>query len=435
MTRIGWGLADQSVSSLTNFAVGILIARSVPIDEFGAYALVFALFCIVLSVSRALVTEPFAVRFTKASPGDDPRRALEAGLGTTAALGVLLGAGLVLSSFLLPEPTAGLVLVLGFILPGLLVQDAVRLIFFALGQGRRAFINDLLWAVLLVPGFVLALATPQPTAAQLFLAWGGAATIAGLTGLATLRCMPRVGASLSWCRTQRDLWPRYVVEGLAITGSSQATTMLIGVSFGLAAAGEFKLVMVVLGPVNVLVQGIGAVAVPEAVKAMAGGRPTVSRLALALSLIVGCGAAAWGIAVSLAPDSIMSALAGPSWMAAAALLLPLCLTQVLNGLNTGPVVALRAFRAARRSMWMRILTSCVVLVFVSLAMLGPDAATAAWALSAAAGVNMMLWVVLYHRTVLVAAPPGQTEVFSLLPDTTPGSIEKTHASVSSEATT
>ena len=37
--RAGWGLIDQAFSSLTNFALGILIARTVPIAEFGAFSL------------------------------------------------------------------------------------------------------------------------------------------------------------------------------------------------------------------------------------------------------------------------------------------------------------------------------------------------------------------------------------------------------------
>ena len=42
-------------------------------------------------------------------------------------------------------------LALGLILPGLLLQDSWRYSFFALGQGSKAFVNDTVWTLTLVP--------------------------------------------------------------------------------------------------------------------------------------------------------------------------------------------------------------------------------------------------------------------------------------------
>ena len=57
-----------------------------------------------------------------------------------AALGLVVG-GVVGGAFL----------GLGIVLPALLLQDCWRYAFFAAGQGRRAFLNDAVWAVALVP--------------------------------------------------------------------------------------------------------------------------------------------------------------------------------------------------------------------------------------------------------------------------------------------
>ena len=35
--RLGWGVADQAVSSLTNFAVSIYVARTLGAVQFGAF--------------------------------------------------------------------------------------------------------------------------------------------------------------------------------------------------------------------------------------------------------------------------------------------------------------------------------------------------------------------------------------------------------------
>ena len=50
LRRFGWGMGDQALSSLTNFAVGIAVARSVSASAFGAFALAFSFYSIALSV-------------------------------------------------------------------------------------------------------------------------------------------------------------------------------------------------------------------------------------------------------------------------------------------------------------------------------------------------------------------------------------------------
>ena len=62
--RAGWGLADQALSSLSNLAVGVVVARSSTVADFGVYALAFGGYTIALNVSRAVSTEPLAVRYS-----------------------------------------------------------------------------------------------------------------------------------------------------------------------------------------------------------------------------------------------------------------------------------------------------------------------------------------------------------------------------------
>ena len=65
-----WGVVDQAVSSITNFAICIAVARQAPPAEFGAFSLALTLYVTLLWASRSLTTEPFVVRFTAAPPGD-----------------------------------------------------------------------------------------------------------------------------------------------------------------------------------------------------------------------------------------------------------------------------------------------------------------------------------------------------------------------------
>ena len=84
--RAGWGLTDQAFSSLTNFALGIVIARTVPIAEFGAFSLAFAAYLIAVNMIRAFPMQPLAIRYSTL-PVDAWRRGTAAALGTVLLVG------------------------------------------------------------------------------------------------------------------------------------------------------------------------------------------------------------------------------------------------------------------------------------------------------------------------------------------------------------
>ena len=62
--RMSWGLVDQAISSLTNFAVGIVVAHNFELEEFGAFTLAWFTYGLVLNISRGLATDPLVVRFS-----------------------------------------------------------------------------------------------------------------------------------------------------------------------------------------------------------------------------------------------------------------------------------------------------------------------------------------------------------------------------------
>ena len=148
--RLGWGVADQAVSSLTNFAVVIYVARAVGAAQFGAFSLAYVTYGFALNASRGLATDPLLVRF---SGVDVPtwRRAVAGCTGTAAAVGLVTGGCVLVAAALLDGTVKLAFLALGLTLPGLLLQDSWRYAFFALGRGSQAALNDLVWASVLVP--------------------------------------------------------------------------------------------------------------------------------------------------------------------------------------------------------------------------------------------------------------------------------------------
>src|SRR6266511_2221444 len=62
--KFSWGLADQVFSSLTNFALTFLVARSVGADEFGDFAIAFTIYLTAMGVTRAAITSPLSIRYS-----------------------------------------------------------------------------------------------------------------------------------------------------------------------------------------------------------------------------------------------------------------------------------------------------------------------------------------------------------------------------------
>ena len=74
----GWGFADQAMSSLSNFGVGLVAARASTSEQFGAFSVAFATSVIGVGIARALVSEVYSVRYSgggqtiSAASGLDP---------------------------------------------------------------------------------------------------------------------------------------------------------------------------------------------------------------------------------------------------------------------------------------------------------------------------------------------------------------------------
>ena len=81
--RFGWGFADQAVSSLSNFLLGFLVARSVDAAAFGAFSVAYATYLVTVGIVLAhTLTMPLwwwefereAAVHRVASAGDGPVR-------------------------------------------------------------------------------------------------------------------------------------------------------------------------------------------------------------------------------------------------------------------------------------------------------------------------------------------------------------------------
>ena len=89
-SRLSWGVADQGASSLTNFLLNILVARTLGAEQFGAFTLAYVTYGFALNASRGVSIEPLLVRFSVMDM-KTWRRATSRCTGTALLVGLVLG--------------------------------------------------------------------------------------------------------------------------------------------------------------------------------------------------------------------------------------------------------------------------------------------------------------------------------------------------------
>lgn len=381
--RAGWNVADQAVSSLSNLAVSLLIARSVDSTAFGGFTIAFTVFTLLTGFSRAVVTFPLGVRFADASR-DRFAYAAASAVGCSLLLSVAAGVCcLVVGELIAGAPGAALT-ALGVVFPGLVVQEAWRNVFIASGRASAAALNSTFWAVAQLAAVWALLALGTPTVGPLVLAWGGSAVAAALLGIAQSGVRPRPERSLRWLWDNRGVSGYVGYEYATVQGSYQVTLLLIAAVASLQANGALRGAQVLLGPVTMLVAATVRFAVPE----FARRRATLTERewhlgAVGIAAFGGIVGLLWGLVFVFAPDWLGYQLLGATWPGARDILWVTILANFALSLSTGPYTMLYAMDRAKVTMGVHTLFAPLVLIFGvgGAALYGAGGATVGFALA------------------------------------------------------
>ncbi|MBN0048891.1 hypothetical protein JS756_33370 [Streptomyces actuosus] len=386
--RLSWGLADQAASSMTNFAVGIYVARSLGLAAFGVFSLAWVTYGVVLSVSRGLATDPLVVRFSGVSDASW-RGAVARSSGTALGVGAAIGAACLVAGAALGGGVGAAFACLGVMLPGLLLQDAWRYSFFAAGTGRKAFVNDLVWGVALVPAMVVAARVGSVPA--FVLAWGASAAVAAVYGCFQSGIRPRTTGAGEWLRAHRDLGSRYLVENVSTSGAGQLRAYGLGAIVGVGAVGAVRGAELLLGPFLAVLMGLSLVTVAEAARVLRRAPHRLGPFCLLLGGGQAVAALLWGAALLLMPDHAGELVLGDVWHSASQLIVPATLGVAGAGLGTGAAAGLRALAAARRSLRSQLFASaCYVVGGLGGAVVAGTVGSA-WGVAAATVSGSAVW--------------------------------------------
>lgn len=358
--RLGWGVADQGLVSLINFEIGVAVARSVAPREFGVFALLFAAYLVASGLNRAFSCEPLAIRFS----GSDVERWQEqasAAVGTALAFGVVAGLTFAIAALFLPPGAASAWWALALGLPGLLVQDCCRYAFFSSRRGGSAFAGDVIWAAGVTVAIVSLAWFGRGGLVAYVASWSGAGTVAAVFSSWWGGLRPRPWRAPSWFREHADLVWRYAFEFLAGGGAMQLAFYGVGATAGLAAVGALRAAQLVLGPLQVVLAGMGVVSLPEAARLT---RDSRSSLRIAMSGLSGffvAASAVWLAAILCVPDEWGRGLLKSGWTSGRAVVVPMGLALAGIGAAHGAITGLRALAAARSSLKARLLATPLII--------------------------------------------------------------------------
>ncbi|MGB3438086.1 MAG: hypothetical protein WBA97_04960 [Actinophytocola sp.] len=346
--RLTWGLGDQAVSSMTNFVVGVFVARELGVAAFGIFSLVWVTYGVILNISRGLATDPLVVRFSGASTADW-RQATARASGTAIAVGAAFGVLAAFAGFAIGGTLGAAFVALAVVAPGMLLQDSWRFAFFAAGEGHKAFVNDVVWAITMIP--LLLLAAVHGSVWGFVLAWGGASLLAAGCGWLQSRIVPHFAGVRDWLRQHKELGSRYLIENVSNSGAAQLRMYGLGAIAGLSAVGAVRGAELLLGPFLALLMGLNLVAVPEAARVLREAPGRLARFCLTLGGVQAIAAATWGaILLFLVPDALGTLVLDDVWAHAQPLILPVSLSVTGAGIVAGAAAGLRALGAAPRSL-------------------------------------------------------------------------------------
>ena len=386
--RLSWGLADQAASSASNFVVGAYVARSLGLAAFGMFSLVWVTYGVLLSVSRGLATDPLVVRFS-AVPVASWRVAVARSTGTAIGVGTAVG-GVSVALGLIVGGQMGIAFAcLGVVLPGLLLQDAWRFSFFAAGTGRKAFMNDIVWDIALIPALVVA--AHVGGVGVFVLAWGGSAGVAALYGWFQSGVRPQLSGARQWIREQRDLGYRYLVENVGLSGARQLRAYGLGLIVGVSAVGVVRSAELMLGPFLAVLMGMSLATVAEAARVLQRAPERLGRFCFLVGGGQAAGALLWGGAVLLVPDRAGELVLGAAWHAASLIIIPATLGVAGSSLGVGATVGLRALGAARSSLRCQLITSALYVAGGLGGAVVAGTPGSAWGVAAATLTGSALW--------------------------------------------
>ncbi|MGE3795538.1 MAG: hypothetical protein AB7I38_16665 [Dehalococcoidia bacterium] len=417
--RTAFTLTDQLVSSASNFALGVLVARTGGPDALGAFSIAFLAWLAIMGANRALVAEPMIIAGRPEGAESDPDRGLPSALlvgGLAAAALVLIGGGL--HAFGVPQTA---LLALAPWIPSLLAQDYFRWMAFRLQRPQQALISDVVFIAVQAAVTWGLFMFGQLNVGALIAAWGIGATAGAVVGFAICGERKRVLRNGAvhlrelWCRS-RWLLAEFATSFVATQGYLILLPILLSTSeFGLYRAGAS-----LITPVALLFTVALNVGLPESVRRLrADGPPGVRAHAARLTTVVVAVTIGYCGIIALIAPALLPFVYGDEFAEADIITLLTAISYAISSSYVGYCIALKAVGELQHLWTLRVLSAAASIVSTVLLAKSFGLVGAGYASILADSVYAVGAIALYYRTFNQAGRPGQSGSRSSQPDDAP----------------
>ncbi|HTE39900.1 MAG TPA: oligosaccharide flippase family protein [Steroidobacteraceae bacterium] len=264
-------LFDQGVVSAVNFLTVVLLARYLPLAEFGVFMVANTILLLLTGLQNALVAQPHNILGAQRAGLEYTR--LTAVLGTLQLIGCVLIAIVVAASGLVWQvfnPSyASVAFALALTIPAWMGQEFVRRVLYTQGDVKGAALNNCTSYGLQLAGIlcvVLELGTIDATPANAVLALGASSLLATVfgayqlrhrVGLRALRELPELRSRRALIATLAETWQlsRWLVaqQGVAWLGVS-GNGLILAAMLGPASFGAYRAAYQIVNVLNPLRQ-------------------------------------------------------------------------------------------------------------------------------------------------------------------------------------
>jgi O-antigen/teichoic acid export membrane protein len=401
-TRASWNLIDQIISSASNFALSILIARSVDSETFGAFAISFTLFSFLVGITRAIGRYPLIISFGGSSK-EEYRRATQSATGAICSFGLAAGLLTALVGHGLGGHEGAALVAMGLILPLVLLQDGWRGALIGAGRPAAAALNDTIWTVSQFALVGWLLATGKPSASTLVFIWGLTGGLASVFGIVQTGAVPRLQDTRRWLIVHWNQCRFLLAEWVIALGAVQTSLLLVATSGSVSDIGALRAAQVLLGPLNLVAGSAFDFLISELAR-----RPNLRprelmRPAVHTSTALALLCLGWGAVLLALPSSVGSQLLGDTWPSTRVVLPASILWACGIVLSTGPSVVLRILGRARVSFEISAITAPLLIVLGLIGLHLDGAAGAAAGFALATWLTAPVWWIRLHTAARRAA--------------------------------
>lgn len=349
-TRALFAVLDQALISGSNFLLGIVLARRIHATGYGAYALAFSAFSLLLVLDQAIILEPMSV-----FGGSKYRSSLRRYLGNLLNLQIVFAVvclGLLVASaacVYIAEQSNELYFALigiGIATPAILLLYFTRRALYVEYRSRTAAGGAVIYCVLLFSGLWFVSHAGVLSAFTAFLVMGISAVATSLLLLIYIRPALKGISNESKPKVAKEHWVygRWALAAALFTWMSwNVWYTILGGFAGLAASGTLRALINLAMPVIQSCAVLSLLVLPHTARIVHGeGWAGAKRQAVIVGALFAVGATAYWLFVLIFQTTIIGFLYSGRYAEGARYLKWLALASIASAATVGPVSALRA---------------------------------------------------------------------------------------------